>query len=233
MKTAKDLKKHRSKHYHKNMDPSVPTPQNEPFFLSFKKKSLSPIIIVFVLVIAGAGFALVYQYTDILSFKTGQPPAEETASEEITFAPQIVPPSSFKQDAQKGPFTCPALPAFCQNSKNFQEKSLAGKLPADSKIFAAFGGEAESILSVNPKEDGSKEEYTLLLLSNKERGLQAMYYFKGEGPKSKTVASQGEAIGTSDGNPLEFMDNHSLVFRLIKTGKEGGSLTNLSPADFK
>ena len=169
------------------------------------------------LIILGALVLVFIAVTIILTRLVLKPPKKV----EIVFAPPVIPRQNFDQKLQAGPFTCPTAAKSCATDGKYT-----------GPLFAAFDGQATSIPSISPKADGSKEEFILVLLINKERGLQALYYFKGEGNSNGQV-KEGEAIGEVSGQPLLFMDNNSFVFKLMRVTANGEETAKLSKKDFK
>ena len=173
------------------------------------------------LIILGA-LVFVFAAATIIFTRLGFNPPKKV---EIVFAPPVIPRQNFDQKLQTGPFACPTVAQFCATDGKY-------KVPSSSPLFAAFDGKVTGIPSFSPKADGLKEDFTLVLLVNKERGLQALYYFKGKGINQKQV-KEGEAIGEVSGQPLSFMDNNSFVFKLMRVNENGEETAKLSNSDFK
>ncbi len=169
------------------------------------------------LIILGA-LVLVFIVAAIILTRFG---FNRTKKVEIIFAPPVIPRQNFDQKLQAGPFTCPTVGKSCVTDGKYT-----------GSLLAAFDGQVTSIPSFHPKADGSKEEFILALLINKERGLQALYYFKGEGVSNGQI-KEGEAIGEVSGQQLSFMDNNSFVFKLTRTTASGEETVKLSKKDFK
>lgn len=172
---------------------------------------------------------LVGAYFPQILTRLGLRPPQKT---EIVVAEPMVAHKTYDSVLQSGPFQCPTVSLFCQRDGRYDQNGLAGSLPAGSAILAAFDGVAEGIPSFHPKPDGSKEEFTLVLLTNKERGLQVVYYFKGTAIAREDVRP-GDAIGQTTGEPLAFMGNKPFVFQLVRFGQDGGKTAQLSGKDFK
>lgn len=151
---------------------------------------------------------------------------------ELIYAEPVIPHKDFPAKMQAGPFNCPTITEFCSRDGKYAGGMLSGTLSAGSPLIAAFDGTAQGLPSFSPKSDGSKEEYTLVLLTNKERGLNAMYYFKGTGIAFEQVKA-GDAVGQTNGQTLSFMGNNSFVFKLNKVSSAGEEALELSNKDFK
>lgn len=190
---------------------------------SFLKRNFVAFLIFSMLTILTAAY-----FPQILS-KLGLGPKEPV---ELVFAQPVIPHKDFPAKMQSGPFVCPTVTGFCSRDGKYAGGMLSGTLSAGSPILAAFDGTAQGLASFSPKPDGSKEEYTLVLLTNKERGLSAMYYFKGTGIAFEEVKA-GDAVGQTNGQTLSFMGNNSFVFKLNKVTASGEEAVELSSKDFK
>ncbi|MCL5411892.1 MAG: hypothetical protein M1150_04145 [Patescibacteria group bacterium] len=158
---------------------------------------------------------------------------KSTPKPEVKIAEPLIPLKNYNKNLQNGPFSCPTIFSLCEKDGVYKNNSLSGKIGNGSPVFAAFEGEAEALSSTHPKSDGTTENFNLLILINKERGLQANYYFKGKATAKKTTVKESDNIGTVNGEPISFMENQSFVFKLIKTTQEGGKIASLSAQDFR
>lgn len=207
------------------MDTNLPTAPVEVISESgsFLKRNFIAFLFVSTTIILVAAY-----FPQILT-RLGLRPPQKT---EIVVAEPLVAHKPYDATLQSGPFKCPTTGLFCQRDGRYDQNGLAGSLPAGTPILAAFDGIAEGIPSFHPKPDGSKEEFTLVLLTNKEKGLQAVYYLKGTAIAHEDV-KPGESIGQTSGEPLTFMGNDQFVFQLVRFGQDGGKTAQLSSKDFE
>ena len=224
------MKKHHhtynNRHMDPNLPPATPTPQPQPG-QTFKPSLLLIAVVVLVLTLT----ALVGYY--MIQKKAPTPPETSSGSgRELVFARRLLPPVLAAEiTSQNGPFTCPAPSPFCKNGA-YKESSLSGKLAQDTPLRASFDGILTGSSALHPIENGKGEEFNLAILTNPNRGLEAMYYFKGEIGPEKEV-KEGEIIATISGQPINFMGGNSFVFTLIQATEKGGLQKLLSGADFK
>lgn len=201
-KSARHLQKRRPHDYNKKMEPNVPK-------VAARKLPL-PLIIVGILIILGAVFAYF-----LTKQKTTQTPIQK--KEVSTLG--------------KASLACPVNPSLCQDLSSYKEGSLSGRLVTGTPLLAAFAGEAEGFKLSRPSPAGKIEEFTLIIINNKEKGLIAQYYLNGT-PSGKKPVQEGEQIATSSGAILSFLDGKSFVFIVQKAGEER-DFEPLSPANFK
>ncbi len=190
---------------------------------SFLKRNFVAFLLVSMAII------LVAAYSPQIITKLGLRQAKKA---ELVFAEPVIPRQDFPAKMQSGPFKCPTIAQFCTRDGKYSGGMLSGTLSSGSPLVAAFDGTAQGLPSFSPKTDGSKEEYTLVLLTNKERGLSAMYYYKGTGIAFENVKA-GAAVGQTNGQTLNFMGNNSFVFKLSKVTATGQEEVQLSGKDFK
>ena len=135
---------------------------------------------------------------------------------------------------QNGPFKCPSTADFCQKGQDFFQNGTyigwAGRIPKGSPITASFDGKLSSTATTLPPEFNN-EEITIVYLDNTDRGLRAIYYFKGKPPKQKEI-KEGEDIGGID-EPMAFYDGYSLIYSIIKDYPQNREKATLGPKDFK
>lgn len=207
------------------MDTNLPTAPVEVISegSSFLKRNFIAFLIFSMAII------LLAAYSPQILTKLGLRPKEPV---ELIYAEPVIPRKDFPAKMQSGPFACPTVAEFCTRDGKYTGGMLSGTLQGGSPLLAAFDGTAQGLPSFPPKSDGSKGEYTLVLLLNKERGLTARYYFKGTGIAFENVRA-GDAIGQTNGQTLSFMGNNSFVFKLSKVTAMGQEEVALSAKDFK
>lgn len=188
-------------------------------------------LIVVILILAILLIAVVFYYLQIkkTSPLTDNQSSTTTAKTKLVFASDLISPVQVK-GTQTAVFSCPALPSFCSNNLNFKGQFMSGNLPANTLLFAAFDGDLTSLISYRTDEN-TKEQFTTLILTNKEKGLIAYYRFKGTGADSKTVKA-GDSIGTANGQLLLFY-NASLAFEVNRIATENSGILTLKKEDFK
>ncbi len=218
--------------------PSIPpvAPQNS----SSESKGLLGIGIIVVLLFTTL-FALNYvnvlPISDFLPFlphqttpiESGATPTQPPQPKIVT-APQKTLSAGFDASLQNGPYKCPMLLVHCQNIKDPAD-SVSAKTISKLPLYAVFDGTAEALPSSHPNVDGTNEQFNLILLTNEPRGLQGMYYYKGEVFPKRTVKA-GEQLIDTNGEVLEFMDKAAAVFKLMKLTTTGSEVVKLSAIDF-
>lgn len=191
------------------------------------------LIIITALAISGIGLAVTYFLAQQQGIIPKKPPLakEVKTPKELVFAPQILSPSKkLPGDSLKAALRCPVSPFLCRNKNAFKESSFSAQLTQGAPLFAAFDGSVSSLSAIHPAPTG-EEKYNLVILTNNDLGLQAMYSLKGT-VTAKTDISAGEVIATSSGQPVVFM-NKSFIFTLIEATEKGGESVLLSPNNFK
>lgn len=151
----------------------------------------------------------------------------------LIFASRLQPP----QDPKLADiiFNCPVKIELCESSQSYKNGILETKLNPDAPIYAAFDGTVSVLPAVHPESSGKNEEYLLILLTSQKRGLQAMYYLKGKANQQQNnqPVKAGDLIGNSNGKPINFLNNQSLWFQVLKMTKDKGENMALSPSNFK
>lgn len=190
------------------------------------------LIIIAALAISGIGLVVTYFLAQQGIIPKKPPLAKEAKTpQELVFAPQILSPSKkLPGDSLKATLRCPVSPSLCRNKNAFKESSFSAQLQEGSQLFASFDGSVSSLSAIHPAPTG-EEKYNLVILTNNDLGLQAMYSLKGT-VTAKTDISAGEVIATSSGQPVIFM-NKSFIFTLIEATEKGGKPVLLSPNNFK
>lgn len=210
--------------------PSIPVPPKHPLL---NRPALAAILVI--LFLASIGY-LFYSFAgpgyNILQKPAGIPEKTKKPAEGLSFAPQLLSPSSKAKNASASAnLKCPVNPALCQNPNAFKESTFSAQLAQNSPLFAAFDGSIANLSASHPIKSG-EEKYSLVILTNNNLGLQAMYYLKGT-VTDKTEVLAGERIATASGQNIRFMDNKSLVFSLIEATATERKLRTLSIKDFK
>lgn len=224
-----------------------PQTQNEPLstqldsnqrqnnLFKFFPKKMFFLSIILILLITAVAIILVVN-SQILKInntkdKTGQKLSPTT--NKLTIAEPIIPLKKYPESLQKGPFYCPTANSVCKNG-TYKSNSLIANLAAGSPIYAAFDGIAEGLLSYHPNNDGTQEEFYLIVLTNKEKGLEAFYLLKAKEGKivSNKEVKAGEQIATSSGQTIKFKENKSFIFELVKIAEEGATKSALLKSDF-
>lgn len=229
-KRVKNLKKKLLSAYHKEVDPQLPS---APPTTQDRRKILYIAVFFLAVILVPAGFFLYRNQVLFRSQPEPTPTVQQSQETQLILAPKFTISKDFNKSLQEGPYRCPVTPTFCQAASNFKGNSLVAKITPGSSIYAAFDGEAEIIPSFSPQENNQKEAFTLIILTNQTRKLQAMYYFKGVDQFEKKVVKEGETLVKADGKPLSFMENSPFTFKLIKAGEEEELAVDLSPTDFK
>lgn len=207
---------------------------NNASFKNPKKDNLLPFIVTILVLIIFLPliFSLYPKLSQFSKDKFNSKTSTQTQTpEKQTVAKSIIEVKKYNQDLQKGPFTCPLASSFCK-SADYKENSFSANVAGGSAVFASFSGLAEGLLSFHPNDNKTQEEYYMIILSNKERGLMAYYSLKGKAVGKKEV-KEGEQIATSSGVPIKFKDNKSFVFELVKFSEKGSIQSPLSKGDFK
>lgn len=196
-------------------------------FLSLNRKNL--LILVFIILIIGVPIAAL-KYTDLVRLWNKAFPQGPGSG---TVRLEVPPIASKSASLQTGPFTCPSTSQFCKTGKdvtqNNQYVGFGKNLPPANPILAAFDGQISSITSTLPSQYND-EKITTVYLDNTERGLRAVYYFKGQPPASGFVKA-GDKISTT-GSSMAYYGNNSLVFAIIKNDFVNGAKIHLSSGDF-
>ena len=187
------------------------------------------VLFVFMILISSMG---VYLVKFVFEMKRNTSPSTQTKSQSkiVYAAPLVTAPED--ESLQNGPFHCPTSVTFCQKQSSFANNALSVNVSKGSAIYAVFGGKVDVLSSIHPQENGKTEEYTTIIVTNAQRGLEGMYYFKGDGKSSKVV-NEGDIIATASGQPIVFMNNKSLVFSMTKATKSGDIVVPLSTKDFQ
>lgn len=201
-------------------------------FKNPKKDNLLPFIITILILIIFLPliFSLYPKLSQFSKDKFNSKTSTQTP-EKQTVAKSIIEAKRYDQNLQKGPFTCPLILSYCQ-SANYKDNTFSTNVAGGSAVFASFSGLAEGLLSFHPNTDKTQEEYYMIVLTNKQRGLMAYYSLKGKAVGKKEV-KEGEQIATSSGVPIKFKDNKSFVFELVKFSEKGSIQSPLSKGDFK
>lgn len=128
---------------------------------------------------------------------------------------------------------CPSSPIFCAKGVNvfFDNKyyGFGGTLTPGDPVYAAFDGNVTTVNTIMPPALDS-EKLNTIYLDNKEKGVRAVYYFKGQtfvAPKVK----KGDLMGTTQEKMNSF--NTWLVFQVINGDPITGSKPILTSKDFE
>lgn len=194
------------------------------------KKSLSARHIISLIFLAGLCLILLGTWIKSTNSLKPQKQASYPFPTPVAFATQ--PPVD--KALQKGPYNCPISLKFCKSGIN-QDKDgiylgIGWKVASSTPILASFDGNINSIqriVTINGKE----ETITTAILNNNQRGLHAIYYYKGELPTLTTVKA-GDTIAKT-GNTIAYYNNVSLFFQLIKGNMATGQRAPLTTKDFK
>lgn len=184
---------------------------------------LSLVVLAVVLTIILAVFSILSkkQITEII------PGGEK----KVVYSKPPVPLKNYDKKIQTGPFSCPTIASICA-SATYKENTLSGNIPSGSPIYAAFNGTATVLYPIHPNTDGTKESFNSIVLINKDKGLIALYSFKGKTIDNKEV-KEGERIATGSGEAIKFKENKSFIFELLKYQEKGATKSALASKDFK
>lgn len=207
--------------YEQSTQPSQPEVIKTKQF-NYKKYAIVCLVIALVTISLAGSYYLYSRRT--------QPVATQQAQEPYIDTNQL--PNDFNRKLQDGPFTCPVDKSYCQAKDNFRDSALKITLRQTTSLVAAFDGEIE-VFSKKAKTHGSPP-YKQAILTNKDRGLKAYYYFNGEASVSGQI-KEGARIGRATVRGLTDYNNYSFVFELMKvtSGYNTGNLTNFQIGDFK
>lgn len=181
-------------------------------------------IIITVIVLCLASVLALYFYYKPKPLKQTIIPTDQS---KLVFAQKLTASESFNPNLQTTLYDCP-IASICQSDISFKNGSIQTNIAKGTKIYAAFDGNVENMLSSTP----TNEQFKSILLTNLDKGLAGYYYYNGESVKSGQVL-QGEVIATSSGQPIKVFDNHSFILQLIKLGKENNTFAILSNKEFK
>lgn len=147
---------------------------------------------------------------------------------------KIIPPTppAVSEEVQKGPYNCPSIEDFCKNGKDLEQNGayvgFSGSLLKLSPVIAVFDGTIITTTSTL-SDDFKNEKIVTVNLVNKERGLEAVYYFVGQVQSGDTV-TQGQKIG-SISEDMNYYQT-SLLLQLYKGNSVTGEKVKLISSDF-
>lgn len=104
---------------------------------------------------------------------------------------------------------CPIKSSFCKGDNNFKQSSFSAILSTGTPILAVFDGLVENY----PKN--SNQDHQIISLTNKDLGLQAIYYFSEIISIGPAKVKEGDVIAIVDGESIPQMDNRSFVLHLV------------------
>lgn len=120
---------------------------------------------------------------------------------------------------------CPSVPEFCQNTKEVLNEeggglSIGNNIKAGSPIYAVFDGQSKLRTAI---VDG--EQFFQIDLISSQNSLRAYYFLKKIEGDQGTLSIQnsfkkGEVIATVSADPIKYLGNYNLVFKLFYPDRE-------------
>lgn len=185
------------------------------------------IILIVIILLLPIALSLAAARFDISKTFPTPKPVQKKVKIEYTPQPAVEP------NLQEGPYSCPSVTNFCTNGievvRDNKYEGIGANIPAESPIYAAFSGTVSSISGTLSAELGG-ENITTIYLDNRERGLRAVYTYRGEAPQPQDV-KEGDTIARM-GDKVNLY-GVPLVFKLIKGDPLLGEVVKLTSEDFK
>ncbi len=233
------VRKHHKSHHHRghvhkhSMDAQTPQQQTQPSSSQAGNTSHTSKIITIVILLILLGVAAVVALLKSPQLLQKLPQIKQKSAMKTYTPPKL--PANFNMALQNGPYRCPLAVEQCKNTTNYQNGWLFATLSPNTQIFAAFDGnyQAQQIVGQN---NGKKELFTIGILINTARGLQAYYIYKQpakEKPLPPLDVKEGAAIAKASGETLALYQNKSFAFQLIKFGTQYSSTSSLSATSFR
>lgn len=189
----------------------------------------------FMLLVVLIGISIILSIGWVISTTTRQTaPLQPVIKKPLTAtAPSIAP--NFDKQLQAGPYFCPSVSTVCRNAENLQPGALVASIPTNSPLYAAFDGDIlsqDTGYATSGAHLDTAEMYTITTLTNSNRGLRAMYTYKGQPLEQKTV-KEGGVIASASGQMISFLKT-PFLFEIIRfQEKDGGARVTFTVNDFK
>lgn len=120
---------------------------------------------------------------------------------------------------------CPSVPEFCQNTKEVLNEegggvSIGNNIKAGSSVYAVFDGQSKLRTAT---VDG--EQFLEIDLISSQNNLRAYYFLKNPYGDKGTFSIQnsfkkGEVMATVSAEPIKYLGNYNLVFKLFYPDRE-------------